>query len=157
MKVRRRARITALQALFEVDVVHHNPALVLHARVLENELPETGQGFCRQLFEGVLEHRSALDEAIQRIAPEWPIDQIAPVDRNILRLAAFEILLVPDTPPKVAINEAVDLAKMFGSESSSRFVNGVLGTLLASREQMLARMVQPRQAVLDDRLGGEAN
>jgi N utilization substance protein B len=138
-------------------MAHHNPVVALRERVVDNQLPENGHGFCRSLFEGVLEYRVALDEAIQRIAPDWPIDQIAPVDRNILRLAAFEILLSPDTPPKVAINEAVELAKMFGSESSSRFVNGVLGTLLASREQILARVTQAKQIVLDDGLGGEAN
>ena len=82
--------------------------------------------------------KSALDAIIQRIAPEWPIEQIAPVDCNILRLAAYEILFDEEIPPKVAINEAVELAKAFGSESSSRFVNGVLGTLLANKEHLLA-------------------
>ena len=75
---------------------------------------------------------------IQRIAPEWPIEQMAPVDRNILRLAAHELLFGEDVPPKVAINEAVELAKIFGSDSSGRFVNGVLGTLLSQKHQLLA-------------------
>ncbi|MBC7257379.1 MAG: transcription antitermination protein NusB, partial [Chloroflexi bacterium] len=74
------------------------------------------------------------------IAPEWPVDQIAPIDRNILRIAAFEILVDHETPPKVAINEAVELAKMFGSDSSSRFVNGVLGTLLADRAKYASQL-----------------
>lgn len=138
MKVRRRARITALQALFEVDIAHHDPGASLRGRLEESPLPPEGVAFCEALLHGVLGRLSRLDAIIQRIAPEWPIDQMAPIDRNILRLAAFEILLSQDTPPKVAINEAVELAKLFGSDSSGRFVNGVLGTLLADRANLAA-------------------
>ena len=138
MKVRRRARITALQALFEVDVARHDPGVSLRERLEENPLPPEGVAFCKALLYGVLGRLPRLDAIIQRIAPEWPIDQMAPIDRNILRLAAYEILLSRDTPPKVAINEAVELAKLFGSDSSSRFVNGVLGTLLADRANLVA-------------------
>lgn len=136
MKIRRRARVVALQALFEVDTAHHEPARSFEARLEENPLPPPALDFARELLYGVLKHEARLDVVIQRIAPEWPIEQMAPVDRNILRLAAYEIILVADTPPKVVINEAVELAKIFGSDSSSRFVNGVLGTLLANREQL---------------------
>lgn len=101
-------------------------------------LPAPSEGFARKLVYGVLEHRPALDAIIHRIAAEWPIEQMAPVDRNILRLAAYEIMVDESAPPKVAINEAVELAKSFGSDSSGRFVNGVLGTLLADRSQLLA-------------------
>ena len=80
---------------------------------------------------GVLGHQERIDAAVGRYAPEWPVDQIAIIDRNILRIAIYEILLGKDTPIKVAINEAVELAKTFGSDSSGRFVNGVLGTLVA--------------------------
>jgi N utilization substance protein B len=80
---------------------------------------------------GVTENREWLDGYIARYAPEWPVEQIAIIDRNILRIAIFEILARSDTPLKVAINEAVELAKTFGSDSAPRFVNGVLGTLAA--------------------------
>lgn len=95
-------------------------------------MPETGADFARELVEGVNAHQRQLDELIGRYAPEWPVDQIAIVDRNILRMAIYEILLCDDTPVKVAINEAVELAKEFGSDSSGRFVNGVLGSLVAA-------------------------
>lgn len=138
MKVRRRARIAALQALFEVDLAHHDPDVSLRERLDSSPLPPSGVSFCQSLLHGVLCNQGALDAIIQRIAPEWPIEQIAPVDCNILRLAAYEILFDEETPPKVAINEAVELAKTFGSESSGRFVNGVLGTLFANKDSLLA-------------------
>ena len=139
MKVRRRARIAALQALFEVDMAHHAPEVTLRERLQASSLPAAGANFCRELLFGTLEKQKTLDAIIQRIAPEWPIEQMASIDRNILRLAAYELLFRHDTPPKVAINEAIELAKMFGSDSSSRFVNGVLGTLLSNRQQLLAK------------------
>lgn len=148
MKARRRARITALQALFEVDIAHHDPAVSLRERLAEAPLPPEGVAFCEALLYGVLAYLPRLDAIIQRIAPEWPIDQMAPIDRNILRIAAYEILASRDTPPKVAINEAVELAKLFGSDSSSRFVNGVLGTLLADRANLAASFQGEAQASL---------
>jgi N utilization substance protein B len=135
LKIRRKARVTVLQALFEIDTAHHEPDATMRWRLEEVPLPEAGETFSRELLYGVLRSQGELDAIIQRIAPEWPLDQMAPVDRNILRLAAFEILLSQSTPPKVAINEAVELAKLFGSDSSSRFVNGVLGTLFTQRHQ----------------------
>ena len=94
--------------------------------------PEAGADFARDLVEGVSTHQQRLDGLVGRYAPEWPVDQIAIIDRNILRMAIFEILMRDDTPVKVAINEAVELAKEFGSDSSGRFVNGVLGSLVSS-------------------------
>jgi len=140
VKDRRRARIAVLQALFEADLVQHDPDAALKGRLEEGPLPAASQSFSWRLLRGILAHREGLDAIIQEIAPEWPIAQIAPVDRNILRLAAYELLFDAGTPPKVAINEAVELAKMFGSDSSSRFVNGVLGTLLADSERLMARL-----------------
>ena len=140
MKVRRKARIAALQALFEMDIVGHDPSICLHRRLQDCRLPEAGSSFARSLLDGVLEHKAVLDVVIQHIAPEWPLEQMAPVDRNILRLAAQEILYDDDTPPKVAINEAVELAKTFGSGSSGRFVNGVLGTLFSERADILSSL-----------------
>ncbi len=136
MKPRRLARVTAFEALFEVDTVQHNPTLALYHRLTEVEMDAETEAFCRALVTGVVEHLQLLNDIIQRIAPEWPIEQMACVDRNILRLAAYEVLFYHDTPSKVAINEAVELAKRYGSDSSSRFVNGVLGTLVSQRHQL---------------------
>jgi N utilization substance protein B len=132
MKVRHRARIIALQALFEIDCAHHQPAEVLERRLEEAEFPDIGAQFARELVTGVSHRQEELDALIGRYAPEWPVDQIAIIDRNILRLSIFEILMREDTPVKVAINEAVELAKEFGSDSSGRFVNGVLGSLVSA-------------------------
>jgi len=131
MKVRHRARIAALQALFEIDCTAHHSLVVVERRLEEADLPEPGVEFVRDLVKGVKTHGEELDRLIGRYAPEWPVDQIAIVDRNILRMAIYEILHRDDTPTKVAINEAVELAKEFGSDSSGRFVNGVLGSLVA--------------------------
>ena len=131
MKVRRQARVTALQALFEIDSVSHDPEMVLRRRLEEKSLPPSWSEFARNLLSGVLEHKIHLDELIQKNAPEWPVEQIAIIDRNILRIAIFEIAIDQDTPLKVAINEAIELAKLFGSDSSPRFINGVLGALVS--------------------------
>ncbi len=131
MKVRRQARIVALQALFEIDMTHHDPATVLSERFADTELPPEGESFARSLVMGTLEHRQEIDALIARVAPEWPVEQIAGVDRAILRLAIYEIVFSSETSPKVVINEAVELAKMFGSDSSRRFINGALGALVA--------------------------
>jgi len=131
VKVRRQARVTALQALFEIDSVGHDPVMVLQRRLEKKALPPSGSKFARNLVSGVLEHKTYLDELIQKNAPEWPVEQIAIIDRNILRIAIFEIAIDQGTPLKVAINEAVEVAKLFGSDSSPRFINGVLGTLVS--------------------------
>lgn len=141
MKARRRARALALQALYEIDFIDHSPEYTLGCRLKEHPLPEAATAFTFHLVEGVLDHASQLDWVVAELAPEWPVDQIAAIDRNILRIAIYELLFDSDTPPKVAINEAVELAKMFGSDSSPRFVNGVLGSL-ATRgcERILATL-----------------
>lgn len=139
MKVRRKARAVALQALFEVDSVNHPPDQVLARRLEEETLTPEGQAFARDLVVGVLERLADLDRLISRFAPEWPVDQLAIVDRNVLRLAFFELMNLGDVPVKVAINEAVELAKTFGSESAPRFVNGVLGAFLAGHPTLAKR------------------
>ena len=131
MRVRHRARITALQALYEIDSTGHSPGTVVEQRLEDDDLPESGAIFARDLVRGVRAHQEQIDTLIGRYAPEWPVDQIATIDRNVLRISIYEIVLCPDTPTKVAINEAVELAKQFGIDSSGRFVNGVLGTLVA--------------------------
>jgi N utilization substance protein B len=149
----------ALQALFEVDTVQHDPDASLLNRLEDTPLPEPGLTFAQSLLKGTLAHLSELDALIQRIAPEWPIEQMAPVDRNILRLAAYEMLHESETPPKVVINEAVEIAKLFGSDSSSRFVNGVLGTLFSQRQSVPATPpTQPsEQQPTAPRPGGQAS
>ena len=134
MKIRHEARIVALQALFEMDCVGHPIAAVLEQRLAEMPLPEQGIQFARELVQGVTADIAKLDRLIERYAPEWPVEQIAIIDRNILRIAIYEVLVCDGTPLKVAINEAVELAKQFGSDSSGRFVNGVLGSLVAKEQ-----------------------
>jgi len=131
VKVRRRARILALQALYEIDATQHLPGSVIDRRLGEDPLPEDGEAFVRELITGVLKHKADLDDMIQKYAPEWPIDQMAVIDRNVLRMAIFEFYVGKLTPIKVAINEAVELAKLFGSDSAPRFINGVLGAVAA--------------------------
>jgi N utilization substance protein B len=133
VQIRRRARVAALQALFEIDAVHHSVDEVLQRRLEGLNLPAEARQFVHLLVHGVLAHCEELDKMIIVHAPEWPIDQMAIIDRNILRIALFEFVVDQGTPPKVAINEAVELAKTFGSDSSQRFVNGVLGTLLSKQ------------------------
>ncbi|MEW6028635.1 MAG: transcription antitermination factor NusB [Chloroflexota bacterium] len=129
MKSRTRARGIALQVLYEVDLAQHPAAEAFQARLAETPLAEDLAEFARQIVFGVLPLTKELDELIARYAPEWPLDQIAAVDRNILRIALWEVTFQRETPVKVAINEAVELAKQFGSDSAPRFVNGVLGSL----------------------------
>lgn len=131
MKVRRRARAAVLQTLYELDFTDHDARFSLNARFEDRMLPDTATDFALSLVLGVQTYRTYLDSVVGELAPEWPIEQIAAVDRNVLRIAIYELLFVPDIPPKVAINEAVELAKMFGGESSPRFVNGVLGSLVS--------------------------
>ena len=139
MKVRHRARFTALQILYEIDCAGHTPALVIERQLAEAQLPDAGDTFARELATGVNTNLQQIDGYIGRYAPEWPVDQIAIIDRNILRIAIYEIVFGDDTPVKVAINEAVELAKTFGSDSSGRFVNGVLGTLVAKETAKIKR------------------
>ena len=129
MKSRTRARSLALQVLYEVDIANHPPADIYRLRLEDNPLPDELADFARQIIFGVLPLTSILDQIIAKYAPEWPLDQIAAIDRNILRMALWEFAIYQDTPIKVAINEAVELAKQFGSDSAPRFINGVLGAL----------------------------
>jgi len=126
---RRRARALALQALYEVDSVGHEVEGVVTHLLADGDLSAENDAFVRELVSGVIQNKEKIDLNIQNFAPAWPIKQIPVVDRNILRLAIFEILLNNKVPVKVAINEAVELAKTFGSDNSSRFVNGVLGSV----------------------------
>lgn len=131
IKQRRRVRRLALQALFEIDTTSHPPGRVIDGRIENGELSREGEQFLRWLVSGVVINMQALNSFVSKYAPEWPVEQLAVIDRNILRMALFEIgSEESNTPPKVVINEAVELAKMFGGDSSPRFVNGVLGAAL---------------------------
>jgi N utilization substance protein B len=129
MKPRTRARSLALQVLYEVDITNHPPADVYKSRLEESQLSDDLTEFARVIVFGVLPLTHDLDQLIAKYAPEWPFDQVAAIDRNILRMALWEFAVFHETPLKVAINEAVELAKLFGADSAPRFVNGVLGAL----------------------------
>lgn len=141
MKPRTRARALALQVLYEVDIANHPPGDVLKTRL--DETPLTGElaEFARQIIFGILPIATELDLLIAKYAPEWPLDQIAAIDRNILRMALWEFAVFHETPLKVAINEAVELAKQYGSDSAPRFVNGVLGSL-AEHQHEIKQVIQ---------------
>ena len=147
MKTRRRARRLTLETLYEFDIADHNPHQILSRRLEEQPLESTGVEFASKLIDGVLEFKPQMDMLIARYAPEWPLEQMAVIDRNILRMAIFEFLVDRETPVKVAINEAVELAKIYGSDSAPRFINGVLGSLADQtdelREEILLEAAEP--------------
>ncbi len=154
MIARRRGRCLALEVLYEYDIAGHAPLAVLARRLSEQLEDEEESGttieaptllFTRELIEGVTAFEVELDRLIVRYAPEWPLDQIAAIDRNILRLAIYEMVFDREAPMKVAINEAVELSKLYGSDSTPRFVNGVLGSLADEIEAVRAQLwVAPR-------------
>jgi transcription antitermination protein NusB len=130
LTIRRQARIIALQTLYEYDTAHHDVAEVLQRHAADRALSPRVLGYADELVRGVLAHLDRLDETIESAAHEWPLAQMASIDKNVLRVAIYEILYNNAVPAKAAINEAVELAKSFGSDASSRFVNGVLGTIV---------------------------
>ncbi len=128
---RRRSRWLAVQSLYEWDTTGHDPLEALTHRM--EDLPDTKavESFARDLVSGVRGHQEEIDAVLGRAAPQWQLDQMAVVDRNIIRVAIYEVLVDNKTPVRAALNEAVELAKTFGAESSPRFVNGVLGAVAA--------------------------
>ena len=146
MKLRTKARGIALQALYEIDLTGHSPSQVLEERLIETPMEQDLADFIRQITLGVLSLVEPLDNFIAQHAPEWPVDQVAVVDRNILRIALWEFAVQGETPIKVAINEAIELAKMYGSDSTPRFVNGVLGSL-ATRQNEIRQTFGPMRKV----------
>lgn len=128
--MRRKSRSLALQALYEADCADHSAEQSVDRLINNSEdLSEDNTAFARQLVAGVMQNRNKIDLYIRQFAPAWPLKQIPLVDRNILRIAIYEILFNEETPVKVSVNEAVELAKKYGSESSPRFINGVLGSV----------------------------
>jgi N utilization substance protein B len=129
MKSRTKARSVALQVLYEVDLTGHLPGEVLSERLEDEPLEKNLADFTQMIVSGVYPLIDKLDNFIAQHAPEWPLDQVAVIDRNILRISLWEFAVENCTPVKVAINEAIELAKVYGSDSAPRFVNGVLGAL----------------------------
>jgi N utilization substance protein B len=146
-------RIIALQTLYEQELrlEAHDRSFKL-SQVLERNINRYAQtiddvDFVKQLVKGVARQTAKLDKQIQPVAPEWPIDQIARMDRLILRIGLYELDNEADVPPKVVINEAVELAKAFGGDNSSKFINGVLGTLLRQLETKKSKSTKTTKKV----------
>ncbi len=138
MKQRTRARSLALQVLYEVDLSDHTPGEVFNQRLADAPLSDELAEFARKLVFGILPLKDYIDDAIASYAPEWPVEQVAPIDLNILRIAFWEFVVDKKTPVKVAINEAVELAK---TDTAPGFVNGVLGSL-AKHQAAIAAAIQ---------------
>ena len=126
---RHKARILALQALYEVDSVARSPENAIERLLAETAISPEISEFSRALVDGTVKNRDEIDRHIVKNAPTYPVEQLAIIDRNILRLAIFEILFDNRVPVKVIVNEAVELAKTFGGGSSAKFINGVLGSV----------------------------
>lgn len=137
MKARTKARGIALQVLYEYDLSGHAPLLSLSHRLEEEPIEEKLVEFTTKIITSILPIIEKLDELIAVHAPEWPMDQLAVIDRNILRIALWEFAIEQCTPVKVAINEAIELAKVFGSDATPRFVNGVLGSLANKQNEII--------------------
>ena len=142
MKARTRARCIALQALFEIDLTGHLVGVVLKDRMDDEHTEPSVADFARQIVVGVWPIVEQLDQFIAVHAPDWPLDQVAIIDRNIIRIALWEFAVDGKVPIKVAINEAVELAKLYGSDSTPRFVNGVLGSLAARENEIRQALKQ---------------
>ena len=125
------ARIVTLQTLFELEFAANSPESILERTIEIKALTGEAAAFAGELVRGVLTNKQLLDDTIRRFAPAFPVDQLFPMDRNILRLALYEMLISKTTPPKVVVNEAVELAKEFGADTSPKFVNGVLGSVIS--------------------------
>lgn len=123
------ARRMALQVLYEVDITRHAVGQVMNERLADDPGLKPSHIHASHFVRGVLKYRTPLDVLLSMYAPEFPIDQIAIVDRNVLRIALFEMIIDTHTPISVAIDEAVQLSKIYGAENTSRFVNGVLGAI----------------------------
>lgn len=151
MATRHLARTIVLQSLYEWDFYDRQTDLTA---VIERNLQEFGPGidepdFVWRIAKGVIEHMKDIDAVISRVAPEWPINQIAIVDRNVLRIGLYELMYADqdEVPPKVAINEAIEIAKNYGGQNSPKFVNGVLGTIY--REMDTAGKIKPQKEKKD--------
>jgi len=140
MKSRTRARSISLQILYEVDISRHKPGKVLENHLRRLKMENSHIQFISEIVKGVTKYKDQLDEFIADFAPEWPLDQVAYIDLNLLRIALWEIAVYKKTPVKVVINEAVELAKLYGAEGSPRFINGVLGGFIENLQEITLSM-----------------
>ena len=131
---RRLARETALQVLFQRDLTKEtlNTAEIVDCWAAEFVVPEASRPFAQGLVDGTIAHQAEIDQTIALFAQDWTLNRMANVDRNVMRLATYEILFCPDIPGRVSLNEAIELAKRFGGEESAKFVNGILDRVVAS-------------------------
>lgn len=129
------SRTIAMQTLYEWDMRRNSDIEPIIARNIAEFKEDADPTYIETVVRAVVETTAEIDQRITQVAPEWPIHQISPIDKAILRVAIYELLSSSDVPPKVAINEAVELAKMFGGENSSKFINGVLGTIYRSSDK----------------------
>lgn len=136
MKSRTKARSIALQVLYEFDICGHSPGTILTKKFDHLKVDDSIIDFISNIVSGVVKNMTILDEFIADFAPDWPLDQVAIIDRNLLRIALWEIAIYQKTPIKVVINEAVELAKIYGSEGTPRFINGVLGGFIDNLEEI---------------------
>jgi N utilization substance protein B len=139
MGSRRTSREIALRALFQTEVGHFDPSEALDQLLDADRYSADTLGFARELALGVSAHHRRIDAAIEQYARGWTLERMANVDRNILRVAMFELLYLPDIPPSVTVDEAVELAKRYSTAESGRFVNGILGSVVRNLETELAR------------------
>ena len=152
---RHQGRALALQVLYELDLTAHDPAATLARTFAEQPTPPPIRAYVERLVRGVLARRDEIDPYVAAAAPAFPLARLAAVDRNVLRLAVYELLHEPDVPPKAVINEAVELAKRFGGDSSSRFVNGVLGTIVEQVPRATKQSGRRRQGARERAQTGE--
>jgi N utilization substance protein B len=139
MANRHLARTVIAQALYEWDFRNEDDVVAIANRGIDAFANEVDAAYVHSIVQGVAKQKDELDAIITQYAPEWPLDQIAVIDKTLLRAAVYELLNVPETPPRVVINESVELAKSFGGENSAKFINGVLGTLYRTHPDISAR------------------
>jgi len=148
------SRTVAMQSLYNWDFHQNEDPVVIAKQVAEPVIKDIDLDYLIKTVKGTVQNTAEIDQLIIKAAPEWPLDQLAVLDKTILRLASYEILYNEDIPPKVAINEAVEIAKTFGGENSSKFINGVLGTIYRSSSRY-----QPDEELssnkIDDKLNSE--
>ncbi len=162
MSSRHFARSLALQSLYEWDFREGKKTEL--DKVIDRNIQELGASsedaqFIHKLAKGILGHKSKIDKIIEKAAPEWPLEQITVVDRNVLRLGLYELLFGDrkEVPPKVAINEAIELAKAYGGESSGKFINGVLGTVYKEIGEPGKDQGKPREKKSDNKSKNQSN
>lgn len=143
MRKRRKSREIALQVLYQINITNQDPIKTL-AQLQEHFSTEGGEnGFTERIVLGVLEHCKEIDQLIEKYSENWRLDRMTIIDRNILRMAAFELLYCEEIPPKVTLNEAIDLGKRYGAEESGSFINGILDRI---QNDAIRKPLQPTKA-----------